>query len=880
MQNRLRPTLASLVLLILATGLVDSVSAARPAARNDTCTSAPLHVASPDWRDQIIYFAMIDRFDNADSRNDDQGAEEFDPTDGRRYSGGDLAGLSRRLDYIHDLGATALWITPPVANQWWDARHQYGGYHGYWAEDFMRVDAHAGTLDDYRKLSRCLHARDMFLIQDIVVNHVGNFFRYDGAIDADDPEHGFHINTDAKPHDAPTRYPFSLNDVRRKKDRAAAIYHWTPDIIDFADTHQLQNWQLAGLDDLNTENPLVRKALRQSYAFWIDKVGVDGYRIDTAFYVPPEFFDDFLRNKDRKAPGILDVAARNGQRNFLLFGEGFAMDAPYKDESARKIDRFLRDENGKSRLPGMLNFPLYGSTLDVFARGKPTAILAHRIDSMQRVHANPHLMPSFVDNHDVDRFLAGGSEDGLKQALLLIMTLPGIPVIYYGTEQGFSEPRASMFATGFGSGGRDHFDRDAPLYRYVQRTTGLRRNHQLLSRGTPTVLASNAASAGVLAYRYGDGDETLLVVFNSSDEPTLLAALDTGLPPGTALQSLFSIDGEGANAVLDSEGTLTLRLPARSGQVWKVGAAPRNFSGGTAPITIESLPEGELTGDLELKGSAHGTDQLRIVIDGRLASSTVVAVDSGGRWRATIDTSGFIDPSISHEVLAWSEDSSTTSRVQKFRVRRDWHELVDVEDPVDDDRGLLGTYRYPTDPLWQTARPLDLRGVRVSASGNSLRIALHMHQLVAAWNPPNGFDHLAPTIYIELPNRKDGARVMPLQNSSLPGDMRWHLRLRAGGWSNTLTRAESASAANEGIAQTPAADLHVDRAHNTIEFTLSAAALGYPATLSGTRILVTTWDYDGGYRALKTEPGSAHFGGGDGDHDALIMDQSAVIRVP
>ena len=151
MQNRLRPTLASLVLLILATGLVDSVSAARPAARNDTCTSAPLHVASPDWRDQIIYFAMIDRFDNADSRNDDQGAEEFDPTDGRRYSGGDLAGLSRRLDYFHDLGATALWITPPVANQWWDARHQYGGYHGYWAEDFMRVDAHAGTLDDYRK---------------------------------------------------------------------------------------------------------------------------------------------------------------------------------------------------------------------------------------------------------------------------------------------------------------------------------------------------------------------------------------------------------------------------------------------------------------------------------------------------------------------------------------------------------------------------------------------------------------------------------------------------------------------------------------------------------------------------------------------------------
>ena len=118
----------------------------------------------------------------------------------------------------------------------------------------------------------------------------------------------------------------------------------------------------------------------------------------------------------------------------------------------------MRSADGRPRLQGMINFPLYGSLGDVFARGRPTAELADRIEAMLRVHANPHLLPSFIDNHDVDRFLAGGSEAALKQALLAMMTLPGIPVIYYGTEQGFAEQRAAMFAAGYGSGGRDRFD--------------------------------------------------------------------------------------------------------------------------------------------------------------------------------------------------------------------------------------------------------------------------------------------------------------------------------------------------------------------------------------------------------------------------------------
>src|SRR5690606_29063405 len=121
--------------------------------------------------------------------------------------------------------------------------------------------------------------------------------------------------------------------------------------------------------------------------------------------------------------------------------------------AARKIDGYMRAPGG---LRSMINFPLYGSLGDVFARGRAPAVLAHRIDSMLRLHDDPWRMPSFVDNHDVERFLAGGDAAGLRQALFAMLTLPGIPVVYYGTEQGFRGQRDAMFAGGHGSGGRDH----------------------------------------------------------------------------------------------------------------------------------------------------------------------------------------------------------------------------------------------------------------------------------------------------------------------------------------------------------------------------------------------------------------------------------------
>jgi len=155
-----------------------------------------------------------------------------------------------------------------------------------------------------------------------------------------------------------------------------------------------------------------------------------------------------------------------------------------------------------------------------------------------------------------------------------------------------------------------------------------------------------------------------------------------------------------------------------------------------------------------------------------------------------------------------------------------------------------------------------------------------MRAIEAQWNPANGFDHAAFTLFIEVPGRAGGVRFMPQQNAELPDGMQWHYRLRAHGWSNALFSSAGADADSEGTPVSPASTIETDLQAATITFTLPAAALGNLDTLSGVRVYLNAWDYDGGYRRLAPEAGRMHFGGGDGATDPLIMDDTAVIAVP
>lgn len=839
-----------------------------------------LHVPSPDWRGQIVYFLMIDRFNDGNPGNNDQGVGEFDPSRNSTYSGGDLAGIENKINYIKNLGATAVWITPPVAHQWWSIGSNYGGYHGYWGENLMAVDKHFGSLQDYKNLSKALHAQDMYLIQDIVVNHMGNYFSYPPSRNEGDSAGGFRFEPATAQGRRPSQFPFNQNDARDPAQRRADIYHWSPDIVNYADPVQEHDYQMAGLDDLNTENPVVRDALRNSYGYWIKEVGVDGFRVDTAFYVPPDYFRDFLYSEDKNNPGMFKVAEQTGRSRFHVFGEGFAVDKPFEDRQSRKIAGYMRDADSRPLMPGMLNFPLYGTSTDVFARGHASAELSHRIDSMMRLYPEPHLMPSFVDNHDVDRYLVNGDLDGLKQNLLLIMTLPGIPVIYYGTEQGLLEQRAALFKTGYGSNGRDHFNDQSEMYRYIQSVSGLRKRNKVFSHGTPTVLKDNPAGPGVLAYRMQYGDEQALVVFNSADHETLLDNLDTGLPEGTVMNPVFSIKPWNTPIEVGGNGRLSLPLPARSGLV----LTTQNNALATTPhaplrMQITALPDVEVSDDFEVTGSAGKAGRVQLVLDGDLQHAESVLADSAGRWQGRVNTQSMIDADIKHSLVAWSPEHGSASEPVSFQVRKQWRTIVDKEDPKDDDIGPNGAYRYPADAGWLDHRQLDIERVTVATAGGALKITLKMRTVTQLWNPTNGFDHVAFTAFLELPGKSGGSTLMPMQNATLPGGMRWHYRLRAHGWSNALFSADGAGKDHEGTPGSAVARISVNAADNTLQFILPGKALGNPESLSGAKLYINTWDYDGGYRAIQPTAGSMHFGGGKPD-SPKIMDDTAVISLP
>jgi len=838
-----------------------------------------LHVPSPDWREQIVYFLMIDRFNDGNPGNNDQGVGEYDPGRNSAYSGGDLAGLENKINYIKNLGATAVWITPTVAHQWWSIGSNYGGYHGYWGENLMAVDKHFGSLQDYKNLSKALHAQDMYLIQDIVVNHMGNYFSYPPIRNAGDSAAGFRFEPATAQGNRPSQFPFSRNDARDPQQRQAGVYHWTPDIVNYADPVQEHEYQMAGLDDLNTENPAVRDALRQSYGYWIKEVGVDGFRVDTAFYVPPDFFRDFLYSEDSDNPGMFKVAEQTGRSRFHVFGEGFAMDKPFEDRQSRKIAGYMRGTDGRPLMPGMRNFPLYGTGADVFARGHATAELSHRIDSMMRLYPELHLMPSFVDNHDVDRYLVNGDLGGLKQNLLLIMTLPGIPVIYYGTEQGLQEQRAAMFKTGYGSKGREHFDERSELYRFIQSVSALRKGNKVFSHGTPVLLKDNPAGPGVLAYRMQYGDEQALVVFNSANHETLLDNLDTGLPEGTALSPAFSIKPWHAPIAVGAHGRLSLALPARSGLVLRAQDSALKKPSAPVRVLVTALPGAEVSDDFEVSGTASHAGRLQLVLDGDLQHAETVVPDGSGRWQGRVNTQSMIDADIKHSLVAWSPEHGAASEPVSFQVRKQWRTVADEEDPKGDDTGPDGTYRYPADAGWLYHLALDIERVSVARAGSALKISLKMRAVSQLWNPANGFDHVAFTAFLELPGKSGGSTLMPLQNATLPGDMRWHYRLRAHGWSNALFSADGAGKDHEGTPGSVVARISVNAAENTVQFIVLAMAIGNPSTLSGARLYINTWDYDGGYRAIQPTAGGMHFGGGRPD-SPKIMDDTAVITLP
>jgi hypothetical protein len=288
--------------------------------------------------------------------------------------------------------------------------------------------------------------------------------------------------------------------------------------------------------------------------------------------------------------------------------------------------------------------------------------------------------------------------------------------------------------------------------------------------------------------------------------------------------------------------------------------------------------------EFQVQGRAAPQERLQLVVDADLQGARSVQADAQGRWQARIPISDMVDPVLEHRVVVWNPDevhrATRVSAASTFRVQRSWTTVVDHEDPQGDDAGPQGTYTYPTDPSWGTNRQMDLRRVKLSTAGGALRLDLSMQGLTTLWNPKNGFDHVAFTIFIELPGQEGGSTIMPLQGGTLPEGMRWHRRLRVGGWTNALFGPQGASALHEGTPLAQGAQISTDAASRTVSLVLKASALGSIPSLSGARVYVTTWDYDAGYRALERDAGPHTLGGRRSPQDRLVMDDTPVLRLP
>jgi glycosidase len=343
----------------------------------------------------VLYLVMTDRFADGNPAKDKQGYNRA-AVKGRH--GGDFAGIEQHLDYLSELGVTALWTTPVASNG--DTPE---GYHGYAATDLYAVDAHFGTLADYQYLSDALHERRMKLVIDLVPNHIG--VEHPWVLDPPAPEwfHGTLAN-----HRLTQSNFYALVDPHAPRQAWSAI---------------TDGWFTDAMPDLNQENPLVARYLIENALWWVETANIDGIRLDTFPYVNRAFWHDFHATLHSVYPHLTTVGeVFNGDPEVTSFFAGGV--------ARRGID---------TGLDTPFDFPVYFSLRDVLIHGKPMTDLA-RVLRQDSLYPHPERLVPFIGNHDRPRFLteAHGSVPKLKLAVGLLLSLRGMPQLYSGDEIGMT----------------------------------------------------------------------------------------------------------------------------------------------------------------------------------------------------------------------------------------------------------------------------------------------------------------------------------------------------------------------------------------------------------------------------------------------------------
>ncbi len=464
-----------------------------------------------------LYLLMPDRFADGKPENDvikGMRSTVVDRNEPSLRHGGDLEGIRQHLDYFTELGVTALWFTPVLENDSPDSNGN-STYHGYATTDYYRVDPRFGTNEEYAQLTREAHAKGLKVVMDMIFNHCGF-------------EHPWVNDMPTKDWFNTPEWLSATDEETKKAQYLQTSYKLTPVLdpyasdVDMAET--VDGWFVPSMPDLNQRNPHVIKYLIQNSEWWIETIGIDGIRMDTYPYADYDAMAQWLKTLDNEYP------------NFNVVGETWVTEPAYT--AAFQKDSRIAKKN--SYLKTVMDFSFYDKLnsgkreeTDDFWKGLNRIYNSICYDYL---YNDPSHVLAFIENHDTDRYLGKAkSQNLLKQAYALLLTMNRIPQLYYGTEimmNGTKEVTDGHvredFPGGFPGDKRNCFTAEGrtaaedSMFVWTSKLLHWRQNNPVITKGKQTQFIPYAG-VYVLTRQY-DGRTVMTILNGTSKEATFSRA--------------------------------------------------------------------------------------------------------------------------------------------------------------------------------------------------------------------------------------------------------------------------------------------------------------------------------------------------------------------